>query len=135
MTTPSALTDSLDACRPCRFDVKRDTWYLLYSAYCLCKKKTPAHFRTLLLKLHTVSYRGLHSIMPVTQRFPQINELRVQPERQRKAVWAVLCARSTARQSGVRAVPESYSCCMATATAATVNSSLPPLHEKYMGFP
>ena len=47
----------------------------------------------------------------LNQHVPQRNELRVQPDRRRQAVWAVPRARSTARQSGLLAVPESCSFC------------------------
>ena len=63
------------------------------------ENKIPPHkFSTLLaVEIAPASMRGFHIIMPITQGLPQRNELRVQPDGRRQAVWAVPRARSTAR--------------------------------------
>ena len=49
------------------------------------------------VEIAPVSMRGFHIIMPFTRGLPQRNELRVQPDRRRQAVWALPPATSTAR--------------------------------------
>ena len=64
-------------------------------------KQNSAHTLHPAVKIARVSPREFHVSMPNTQGLPQRNELRVQPDRRRQAVWVVPRAGSAVRQSGV----------------------------------
>ena len=67
------------------------------------KQNSAAQIFNAAVEIAPVSMRGFHIIMPIAQGLPKRNELRVQPDRRRQAVWAVPRARSAARQRCTRA--------------------------------
>ena len=92
--TADADTDTTDS-------MLRQHPFALLRNYLVWKNKIHRTILHAAVEVARVSLRGFHAIMPSTRGLPQSNELRVQPDRRRQAVWAVLRAKSTARPSGV----------------------------------
>ena len=59
--------------------------------------KIPPHNLHAAVETAPVSLRGFGFIMPITQRLPQRNDIRVQPDRRRQPMWPMPRARSAAK--------------------------------------